>query len=83
MTNLERNVNIKNLKDYITECKCVGLTISFVCFSVKKDGSTNYKASEIRGVARNTQKVKFRKRKMKKIKFTSIPKSYLCAEYKV
>ena len=54
-----------------------------MCFSVKKDGNTNYEASEIKGVGRNTRKVKFRKRKMKEIKFTSIPKSYLCAEYNV
>ena len=61
-----------------------GYNILITCASVwKKDGSTNYKASEIRGVGRNTPKVKFRKRKMKKMKSTSIPKSYLCAEYKV
>ena len=54
-----------------------------MCFSVKKDGNTNYEAPEIKGVGRNTRKVKFRKKKMKKIKPTSVPKSYLCAEYKV
>ena len=79
----ERNVDIQNFKDHIIWFWCAGLTISFVCFSVKKDGNTNYEAPEIKGVGRNTRKVKFRKRKIKKIKLTSVPKSYLCAEYKV
>ena len=54
-----------------------------MCFSVKKDGNKNYEALEIKGVGRNTRKMKLRMRKMKKIKPTSVPKSYLCAEYKV